>query len=134
MSTAGWIAWAPRLQSLLRIVAAFLFVQFGTMKILAFPIGTPPHGSAVPLASQLGLAGILEITGGTLLLLGLFTRPVAFILSGMMSVAYFQAHAPHGFWPLTNGGVDAVLYCFLWLYFSAAGGGPWSIDALRRRA
>lgn len=123
--------WAPRFQSVLRIVAAFLFVLAGTSKLFAFPEGMPPDGGTVRLLSQLGIGGALEVAGGSLLLVGLFTRPVAFVLSGMMAVAYFQFHAPSGFWPTTNGGVPAVLYCFVWLYFSAAGAGPWSLDAKR---
>lgn len=133
MIAAAWSSWAPRLQSVLRMVAAFLFLQFGMMKTFAFPVGVRPNGGTVPLYSQIGLGGVLEVVCGSLLLVGLFTRPVAFLMSGQMAVAYFQFHAPKGFWPSANGGVDAVLYCFLWLYFSAAGGGPWSIDALRRR-
>lgn len=128
---AKWSAWAPRLQSVLRIVAAFLFMQPGTMKLFAFPAGLPPVGGTVPLISLLGIAGILETFGGALLLLGLFTRPVAFLLSGEMAVAYFMGHFPNGFWPILNQGTDAILYCFLWLYFSAAGAGPWSLDAKR---
>jgi len=128
---ATWSAWSPRLRSVLRIVAAFMFIQFGTMKLFAFPIGMPPDGSSAPLFSQMGLAGVLETFGGALLLLGLFTRPVAFVLAGEMAVAYFQGHAPLGFWQIVNGGTGAVLYCFLWLYLSAAGPGPWSLDALR---
>jgi putative oxidoreductase len=81
--------------------------------------------------SQLWIGGVLELVGGALLLLGLFTRPAAFVLSGMMAVAYFQFHFPHSFWPTLNNGVPAVLYCFIWLYFSAAGAGPWSLDAKR---
>jgi putative oxidoreductase len=126
-----WSAWGPRLQSVLRIVAAFMFMLSGTMKLFAFPAGVPPDGGTVPLFSQMGLGGVLETIGGGLLLLGLFTRPVAFLLSGEMAVAYFQFHFPKGFWPVMNGGVAAVLYCFLWLYFSAAGAGPWSLDARR---
>ncbi|HZO51264.1 MAG TPA: DoxX family protein [Bryobacteraceae bacterium] len=133
MTTADWISWAPRLQSVLRMVAGFLFMQFGMMKTFAFPVGVPPNGGTVPLMSQVGVGGVLEMTCGALLLLGLFTRPAAFLMSGQMAVAYFQFHAPKGLWPLVNGGVDAALFCFLWLYFSAAGGGPWSIDALRRK-
>lgn len=125
-------AWAGRLQSLLRIVAAFTFMQAGSMKLFAFPAGVPPNGGTVPLASEAGIAGVLEVFGGGLLLLGLFTRPVALVLAGEMAVAYFQYHAPHGFWPVLNNGVPAVLYCFIWLYLSAAGGGPWSLDARRR--
>jgi putative oxidoreductase len=121
------------LQSVLRIVAAFMFILAGSMKLFAFPAGIPPDGGTVKLMSQLGLGAILEVFGGGLLLLGLFTRPVAFLLSGEMAVAYFQFHFPQGFWPTMNGGVAAVLYCFVWLYFSAAGAGPWSLDAKRRK-
>ncbi len=101
------------------------------MKLFALPMGMPPDGSTAPLFSQMGLAGVLETFGGALLLLGLFTRPVAFVLAGEMAVAYFQVSAPLGFWQIMNGGVTTVLYCFLWLYLSAAGAGPWSLDALR---
>lgn len=128
---AKWSAWAPQLRSVLRIVAAFMFMQSGTMKLFAFPIGMPPDGGTAPLMSQTGIGGILEVFGGGLLLLGLFTRPVAFLLSGEMAVAYFQFHAPQSFWTVVNNGMPAVLYCFLWLYFSAAGPGPWSLDAKR---
>jgi putative oxidoreductase len=125
--------WAARLQSVLRIVAAFMFTLDGTTKLFAFPAGVPPNGGTVQLMSQAGVAGILETAGGALLLLGLFTRPVAFILAGEMAVAYFQFHAPKNFWPSINGGQPAVLYCFIWLYLSAAGPGAWSIDAMRRK-
>ncbi len=125
--------WGPRLQSVLRIVAAFMFVLSGTSKLLAFPEGMPPDGSTAKLMSQVGIGGILEVVGGGLMLVGLFTRPVAFVLSGMMAVAYFQFHFPSGFWPTANGGVPAVLYCFVWLFFCAAGAGPWSLDAKRGR-
>jgi len=128
---AKWSAWAPQLQSVLRIVAAFMFMQAGTMKLFAFPVGMPPDGGTAQLMSQIGIGGALEVFGGALLLLGFFTRPVAFILAGEMAVAYFQFHAPQGFWPIVNGGVSAALYCFVWLYFSAAGPGPWSLDAKR---
>ena len=128
---AKWTTFAPRLQSVLRIMAAFLFMQAGAMKLFAFPAGIPPNGGTVPLVSELGLGAVLEVFGGALLLLGLFTRPVAFLLAGEMAVAYFQFHAPKGFWPVMNGGVAAVIYCFTWLYFSAAGAGPWSLDARR---
>ena len=130
---AKWSTWGPRLQSVLRIVAASMFVLAGTMKLFAFPAGIPPNGGTVPLMSQVGLGAVLEVIGGGLLLLGLFTRPVAFLLSGEMAVAYFQFHSPQGFWPNMNGGVTAVLYCFVWLYFSAAGAGPWSLDAKREK-
>jgi putative oxidoreductase len=129
---ARWSAWAPRLQSVLRIVASITFMLHGTMKLFAFPVGIPPHGGTVPLMSELGLAAILETFGGGLLLAGLFTRPIALLLAGEMAVAYFQFHFPRGFWPVMNGGMEAVLFCFVWLYFSAAGAGPWSVDDLRR--
>jgi len=128
---ARWSAWASRLRSVLRIVAASMFMLAGTMKLFAFPAGIPPAGGTVELLSQMGLAGLLETFGGALLLLGLFTRPVAFLLAGEMAVAYFQFYLPQGFWPVLTGGVDAALYCFVWLYFSAAGAGPWSLDAHR---
>ena len=126
---AKWVSWGPDLQSVLRIVAAFMFLQFGTMKLFAFPIGVPPDNGTVPLFSEYGLAGILEVFGGALMMLGLFTRPVAFILAGEMAVAYFQVFAPRGFWVAANDGVAPALYCFVWLFFSAAGAGPWSLDA-----
>lgn len=126
-----WTNWAPQLLSMLRIVAAFMFILPGTMKLFAFPIGMPPDGNTAQLISQVGFGGILETFGGALLLVGLFTRPVAFILAGEMAVAYFQFHAPQSFWPIVNNGVNAALYCFVWLYFSAAGPGPWSLDAKR---
>lgn len=131
--TAKWQAWAPYLLSVLRIMAAFLLIPAGTMKLFAFPAGMPPDGGTAPMMSQIWIGGVLEAVGGALLLVGLFTRPVAFILSGMLAVAYFQFHAPGGFWPTMNGGVPAVLYCFVLLYISAAGPGPWSLDALRKR-
>lgn len=131
---AGWSSWAPRLKSLLRIVAALMFITFGTMKLFAFPVGMPPDGSTAKVMSETWVGGVLEAFGGGLLLLGLFTRPVAFILAGEMAVAYFQFHFPQSFWPVVNMGTPAVLYCFLWLYFSAAGPGPWSLDAMRGKA
>jgi putative oxidoreductase len=109
-----------------------MFILAGTTKLLAFPAGVPPNGGTVPFMSQLWIGSVIELAGGCLLLLGLFTRPVAFILSGEMAVAYFQYHAIYGFWPTMNGGVSAALYCFVWLYFSAAGAGPWSLDAKSR--
>ena len=101
------------------------------MKLFAFPIAIIPGGGTVPVLSQGGIGSILELVGGTFLLLGLFTRPIAFVLSGMMAVAYFQFHAPQSFWPMVNNGIPAILYCFVWLYISAAGPGPWSVDAKR---
>ncbi len=129
-----WRSWAPSLLSVLRIVVAFLFMQVGSAKLFAFPAAVMPGGGTASLMTQAGFAGVLEVFGGALLLLGLFTRPVAFLLSGEMAFAYFLGHAHNGFWPVLNGGIDAVFYCFLFLYFSAAGGGPISLDALRRRA
>jgi len=129
---AKWSEYEPYLKSILRIVAAFMFLLAGTSKLFAFPVGMPPNGGTANLMSQIGVGGLLEVVGGLLLLIGLFTRPVAFVLSGEMAVAYFQFHFPQSFWPVVNGGVSAVLYCFVWLYFSAAGAGPWSIDAKRR--
>ncbi len=128
---ARWSSWAPYVLSILRIVAAFLFLQIGTAKLFAYPAAVMPGGGTAPLASLAGVAGVPEVAGGALLLVGLFTRPVAFLLSGEMAVAYFIGHAPQGFWPVLNGGTDAVFFCFLWLYLCAAGPGPWSIDALR---
>jgi len=122
----------PHMLSVLRIVAALLFLAHGTVKLFGFPGGAPRP--PLVLASQLGAAGLLETFGGALLLVGVFTRPVAFVLSGEMAVAYFTQHAPRGDWPIVNGGELAVLYCFIWLFYVAAGPGPWSLDALRRRA
>ena len=130
---ARWSAWAPRFKSILRIVAGFMFMLAGTSKLFAFPVGMPPDGGTASLSSQAGIGGLIEFVGGALMLLGLFTRPVAFVLAGEMAVAYFQFHGPKSFWPTVNGGVSAVLYCFLWLYLSAAGAGPWSVDAMRGR-
>jgi putative oxidoreductase len=115
--------------SLFRIVAAFTFIQHGTQKMFGFPAQ-----ARVPyeLLTRNGAAGLLEVAGGLLLLLGLFTRPVAFILSGLMAFAYFLVHAPRGFWTLPNGGDLAVMYCFAFLYIAAAGGGKWSLDNLLR--
>jgi putative oxidoreductase len=128
-----WSVWSPRLLSLLRIVAAFLFMQVGSAKLFAFPAAIMPTGGTAPVGSLPWFAGVLEVFGGALLLVGFFTRPVAFLLSGEMAVAYFYGHAPQGFWPVLNMGTDAALYSFLFLYFSAAGAGPWSLDALLRR-
>lgn len=130
---AIWSGRAPQLGALLRIVAALMFAMSGTIKLFAWPMGMPPDGGTAAFGTQIWIGGVLEVVGGALMLVGLFTRPVAFILSGEMAVAYFQFHAPHGFWPVVNGGVPAALYCFLWLYYSAAGAGAWSLDARRRR-
>src|SRR5215470_1427718 len=109
-----WRGWAPRLLSILRVVAAFLFMEHGAQKLFGFLGGIP--GGPPRLFSEAGISGVLEFFGGLLLLLGLFTRLVAFILSGMMAVAYFQVHWPRGFWPLLNRGELAALYCFVFLY------------------
>ncbi len=128
-----WRSWAPYLLSVLRIVAAFLFIQVGTAKLFAFPAAVMPGGGTAPVGSLPWIAGFLETFVGALLLFGLFTRPVAFLLSGEMAFAYFMGHAPQGLWPVLNQGTNAILFCFLYLYFSAAGPGPWSVDALIRR-
>jgi putative oxidoreductase len=122
--------WPPRLLSILRVVTAFLFMEHGTQKLFRFPV--PPHPMPTPMPAHmpplLMAAGILEVFGGLLILFGAFTRPVAFILAGEMAVAYFMAHARQGFWPLLNRGETAVLYCFIFLFLAAAGGGVWSVD------
>jgi len=125
-----WPSFAPYFQSSLRIVAAFLFIQPGMMILFGYPMPMP-GGATLSLLSQMGIGGLLEVAGGALMLVGLFTRPVAFVLAGEMAVAYFQFHAPQGFWPVVNQGTPAVLFCFVWLYFSAVGAGPWSLDARR---
>ena len=122
---------APYLQSLLRIVAAAMFIPHGTQKLLAVPVAAPRPG--VALASQAGIAGVLEMVGGALMLFGLFSRPVALVLSGEMAVAYFLAHAPRGPWPILNGGELAILFCFIWMFFAAAGPGPLSLDTIWRK-
>jgi putative oxidoreductase len=114
------------LLAVLRIVVALLFMQHGGQKLLNYP----PGNGTVQLFSQQGLSGVLELVGGGLVLLGLFTRPVAFILSGEMAVAYFKVHASRAFWPIKNGGELAVVYCFVFLYLAAAGAGPLSLDSI----
>lgn len=118
---------SPYLYGLLRIAAGLAFAQHGAQKLFGV-LG----GQAVELASQRGLAGIIEFVGGIMIALGLFASPVAFIASGEMAWAYFQAHAPRGFWPVQNGGEPAVLYCFIFLYVAAVGSGKLSIDAIRK--
>lgn len=122
--------WSPRLLAVLRIVTGLLFLQHGTAKLLGLPHVAMFDG--LQLFSLIGLAGVLELGGGLLIVLGLFTRPVAFILSGMMAVAYFMAHAPQAFLPLVNQGELAVLYCFIFLYLYIAGPGAFSIDSARK--
>ncbi len=128
--------WPGRTLSVLRTVAGLLFVSFGTMELFGHP--PPPGGAPLPPfdpTTQFGIGGLLETFGGLAIALGLLTRPVAFVLSGEMAVAYFQFHQPLGLFPTTNNGVPAVLYCFFFLYLVAAGAGEWSLDALiaRRR-
>ena len=127
-----WRSWAPYLLSIMRIMAALLFIEPGSAKLFAFPVAIMTGGGTAAIASLPGIAGILEVFGGLCLLLGFFTRPVAFVLSGEMAVAYFIGHAPHGFWPIVNHGELAILFCFVWLFLAAAGPGPWSIDATRQ--
>ncbi len=125
--------WAAYVRSLVRIAAGLVFMSFGSMKLFDVPSSGMP-GFPVKLASELGAAGTLEFFGGLLIVLGLFTRPVAFVLSGEMAVAYFQGHAPKSFWPPINQGTPAIMYCFWYFYLTFAGAGPWSLDALRARA
>ena len=117
---------------LLRVVAGLLFFQAGAMKLFGW-FGGMPGGGTAPLMSQVGIGGALEVFGGIAIILGLLTRPIAFILSGEMAVAYWQFHAPNGAWPIQNQGQPAVLFCFIFLYMAAHGGGDWSLDALIRR-
>jgi putative oxidoreductase len=117
---------------LLRVVAGFLFIQSGAVILFGWFGGMPNMPSPPPFLSQIWIGGVLEFFGGILILLGLFTRPVAFLLSGMMAVAYWQFHAPQGGWPLQNQGLPAVLFCFIFLYMAAQGGGEYSLDALLR--
>lgn len=128
----NWALWSPRLLSVLRIIAALLFMEHGLMKLFHFPAAQP--GVPDPLPTLLMAAAWIEVVGGALLALGLFTRPVAFLCAGEMAVAYFIGHATKTFWPALNGGDAAILFCFVFLYISAAGGGAWSADALRGRA
>lgn len=123
-------AWSPRVLSILRIVTALIFTFHGTQKLFGFP---PRQGPGPELLSQLGIGGVIETVTGILILLGLFTRPAAFLASGTMAVAYWQFHAPNNLFPTLNGGDAAILYCFVFLYLVFAGPGPWSLDALRRK-
>jgi putative oxidoreductase len=126
--------WAPRalgVLSVLRIFSGLDLLQHGTGKILGFPV--VPSFAHVQIGSLSGAAGLIELIGGILFTIGLFTRPVAFVLSGFTAAAYFMAHASKGFYPVLNGGELAALYCFVFLYFVFAGAGPWSVDALMER-
>jgi putative oxidoreductase len=125
----GLAQWSPRMLSIFRAVVALLFLEHGTAKLFAFPADAA--FDKLQLFSLIGFAGVLEVVGGVLILLGLFTRPAAFILSGEMAVAYFTAHAPRDFFPLLNHGEAAVFYCFAFLYLAVAGGGAWSLDQRR---
>lgn len=120
----------PKLLSILRIITGFLFMQHGGQKIFGFPA---PQRYDFDLFSLSGVAGTLELFGGFLIVIGLFTRPIAFLLSGLMAFAYFIAHSPQAFWPILNGGELAALFSFVFLYLSAAGGGEWSLDHLRSK-
>jgi putative oxidoreductase len=122
------MVWAPRMLSILRIMAALLFIAHGTQKLFGFP---PSERGTASLLSLSGVGGVLETFGGLFLLVGLLTRPVAFVLSGMMAVAYFMVHAPQAFYPVLNGGDAAILFCFVFFYLFVAGGGAWSLDAKR---
>ena len=121
--------WSPQLLGLLRIVSGLLFIQHGTAKLF----GVPTSMGEIPLASLYGVAGIIEVVGGVLFIIGLFTRPVAFILSGLCAFAYFLGHASKGSVPLMNGGELAIVWSFMFLYYAAAGAGAWSVDAARAR-
>jgi putative oxidoreductase len=124
-------AWASRAQGLLRIMTGLLLLEHGTTKHLSFPL---TDMSSIPTFSLFGIAGLFELVGGVLFAIGLFTRPVAFILSGFTAAAYFIQHAPQGFFPIMNGGELAILYCFVFLFFAAAGSGAWSIDGMRSKS
>ena len=124
--------WSPRLLSVLRIMAALLYLSHGTQKLLGFP-GMPGGRPMPDLLSLQGISGVLELVLGTLLALGLFTRPVAYVASGHIAFAYFIGHAPRSFFPALNNGDAAILFCFVFLYLAAAGPGPWSLDATRMR-
>lgn len=123
--------WQPQVHALFRIVLGFLFACHGAQKLLGFP--HPPANGTVELLSFMGFAGALELVGGLMVMVGLFTRPVAFVLSGLMAVAYFMAHQPQGALPITNKGEPAVLYCFAFFFLSAAGSGLYSLDAFLER-
>jgi putative oxidoreductase len=119
--------WRPYVLSILRIIAALLFMEHGLGKLFGFPI---PQGNPA-MFTLYWFAGLIEALGGLLLAIGLFIRPVAFIMSGEMAIAYFYSHAPNGFFPLVNRGDAAILFCFIFLYFFVAGGGAWSLDRMR---
>lgn len=130
MATFNTAPWAPRALAALRIVAGLLFLAHGVVKLFGFPEGAQP--GQVELASLFGIGAVLELVGGALLILGLFTRPVAFLLAGEMAVAYWMFHFPKSPYPAVNGGDAAILFCFIFLYLAAAGAGAWSLDGRRR--
>ena len=123
-------SWSGPILSVLRIITGLLFLAHGTAQLVQWPY-VDMFKDGVPLISLMGIGGILEVVGGALIVLGLFTRPVAFVLSGMMAVAYFMFHAPAGFYPILNGGERAILYCFVFLCLAAGGPGSFSLDAKR---
>lgn len=125
---------AGRMLAVFRIVAGLMFIAAGTMKLFGFPANPMPGMPGIELWSQMGIGAVLEIAGGTLIVLGLLTRPAAFILAGEMAVAYFQFHQPQAFWPNANGGVAAVMYCFFFLSLVFSGAGEWSLDAAIHRS
>ena len=124
-------SWSGPLQAALRVMTGLLFLEHGTAKYFKFPL-TGSFKDGVEVFSLMGLAGALEVIGGILIVIGLFTRVAAFALAGMMAVAYFLAHAPQGFFPVNNKGEAAILYCFIFLFLAAAGAGPYSLDASRK--
>lgn len=126
------VTWEPRILSVLRIMVGLLYVQHGLNKVFGFPLGSAPAKPYVLMSLVPGLAGLLELVGGALVAMGLYTRIAAFIVSGEMAAAYFMSHAPRGFFPYSNGGTLAVIYCFVFFYLAFAGPGPWSLDRWRR--
>ena len=130
--TQAYISWQPQVLSVLRIMTGLVFLQYGMAKLLKFP--AVPAFKDVTLFSLYGLAGTLELVGGILIILGLFTRPVAFILAGEMAFAYFIGHASRSVFPILNGGNLAIMFCFVFFYLSFAGAGPWSVDGLRKKS
>ncbi|HEU0012892.1 MAG TPA: DoxX family protein [Longimicrobium sp.] len=126
--------WSGRMLGVFRVIAGFMFFTAGTMKLFGWPRNPVPDMPRIEWWSQIGIGGMLEVVGGLAIVLGLFTRPVAFVLAGEMAVAYFQFHAPAGFFPTSNMGVPAVMYCFFFLYLVFEGAGPWSLDAVIARS
>lgn len=127
-----WHSCAPYVRSVLRIVAAFAFFTYGSAKLFAWPMSMMGNGATAHFGTMMGTAGLLEVGGGVLMFVGLFSRPVAFVLSGEMAYAYLTSHIVRSWWPVQNQGTPALLFCFIWLYISAAGPGPLSLDAILR--